>query len=247
MWNIEKNENIIQKLEILAKQRFNDPEAKANKIKENLYSLETDWNINEFVDEKWKVIANPAIFSEYDHYKEYLGLAWYEEKKDWNLLKMYRLKDWKEIGKYSLEYFQIWVDINFYEWYRLAHLSVNNRLSINQLKRLLPRLIEAWSFRIKDLVPFLKRKQISEPDFEKELPKLRELLKTQVMDVRLEKIKDEITESEIKSYLENWHISKDLARELYDLLKLREEKKKNKEIEEWAIHSQTRTKTKEII
>ena len=247
MWNLEKNENIIQNLEILAKQRFNDSEAKVSKINDNLYSLETDWNINGYVNEEWKVIANPSIFSDYDNYNELLELTWYKEKKDWKLYRMYRLKDWKEIDKYSLEYFQIWVDINFYEAYRLSNLKINNRISSNQLKKLLPSLIETWSFRIKDLTPFLKRKQISEEEFKKELPKLVDLLKKQIIDIRFKKINDEVSEQEIKDYFENWYIGELYTKELLSILKFRQEKTKTIEIEKKEIYSETIIETNKIL
>jgi hypothetical protein len=96
---------------------------------------------------------------------------------------------------------------------------------------LLPTFISAWSLTIWELELFMERWSITKDDFEKFLPKMRELLKEQTIDERwnMKKFWKEIKEEDIKEYFQKWYIEQKQARELYEIIKKRDQKSEKKE------------------
>lgn len=197
-------------------------------IKENVYAVEwNSWNINYFLNSEGELIANPWAYIGLEDYQDKLSYLWYRDKKVWTEYVMHRLKDNSKVNKYSTEYFNIFSDIDFWEALKYMEIAQRYNLTENQALELIPGFTTSWAFRIKDLLSYLEKGQITQEDFTKYLPKLQKLLKSQCIDEwkKFERFWDPVTEEELKMYLEKWYIDKKTARELYEILKKKSEKK----------------------
>ncbi|MDD5197470.1 MAG: hypothetical protein PHN60_01280 [Candidatus Gracilibacteria bacterium] len=152
----------------------------------------------------------------------------YTEKKVRDEYVMYRLKDNSKVDKYSVEYFNIFSNIDFRLSLKGMDLVNIYNLTREQTLKLIPIFIDSGAFRIKDLLSYLEKEQITQEDFAKYLPQLQKLLKSQCIDEgkKFERFGDPVTEEELKMYLEKGYIDKNTARELYEILKKKAEKNK---------------------
>lgn len=223
-----KGDENIKHLEAQEKTHRNPNEKfKITPIRDNVYAVE--WkkgNIDYFLNSEGWVIASPWASIELKNYEHLLKSLWYVEKKAGDEYVMYRLSDNTKLDKYSVEYFNIFSDIYFWEALKYMEAAQRYNLTEKQALELLPTFIDSWAFRIKDLMFHLEKWQITKEEFATYLPKLQKLLKSQCVDERgvLEKAWVSVTEQELKMYLEGGYIDKKTALELYEIIKKREEK-----------------------
>lgn len=230
-----ENTNLIK--EKLLKQEQKDfpwREMKIIEIKTWVYWVEfKSWNIWYYLDNEWEITFSHsrAIFLPW--YKEKLEKLWYKEEKIWTEYIMTRINDNSKVDKYSIEYYNIFVDLDFDFSLKYLDEAINSkkRLSRSQALELLPTFISAWSLKINELESFLERWSITKEDFENFLPKMRILLKKQTIDERwnMKKFWKEVIEEEISSYFEKWYINKNEELELYEIIKKRSRNSEQKE------------------
>lgn len=222
-------DEIIKHLEEQEKTHRNPNEKfKITPIKDNVYAVE--WkkgNVDYFLNSEGWIIASPWANIELKNYNDLLKSLWYAEKKMGDEYVMYRLNDNTKVDKYSVEYFNIFSDIDFWQGLKWMDLTKLYNLTREQTLELIPVFIISWAFRIKDLVFHFEKWQITKEEFAKYLLKLQKLLKSQCIDERevLEKAWVSVTEQELKMYLEGGYIDKKTALELYEIIKKRKEKK----------------------
>lgn len=241
--NSKENTNLI--IEKLLKQEQNeDPweKIKVTFIKSNVYSIEwTSWNVSYYLDNEWLNLVSKSRAMKLPWYTQKLEKLWYKEEKIWKEYIMTRINDNSKVDKYSIEYYNIFVDLDFDFSLKYLDEAINskNRLSRNQALELIPTFISAWSLKINELETFLNRWNITKEDFEKFLPKMRVLLKEQTIDERwnMKKFWKEVTEGEIKEYFQKWYIDQNLAKELYEIIKKRIKKSEQKEELKQKTHS----------
>lgn len=224
-----QSNRIIKKLQEQEKtQRKPDEKFKITHIIGDVYAVEwKKWNIDYFLNSEWRNIASPWSDIELEDYNDLLTSLWYAEKKVGDEYIMRRLKDNTKVDKYSVEYFNIFSDIDFRLGLKWMDLANRYNLTREQTLKLIPIFIDSWTFRIKDLLLYLEKGQITQEDFSKYLPQLQKLLKSQCIDEwkKFERFWDPVTEGELKMYLEKWYIDKKIAIELYEILKKKSEKK----------------------
>lgn len=236
--NLENNkENLSLIIERLTKQeQKRHPEEKIiilNEIKNNVYSIEFDnWNISYYLDSNWWNLVSPTRASWLNWYSQKLEKLWYKEEKVLTEYIMTRINDNSKVDKYSIEYYNIFVDLDFDFSLKYLDEAINskNRLSRNQALELIPTFISAWSLKINELETFLNRWSITKEDFNNFLAKMKVLLKEQTIDERwnMKKFWKEVTENEIKEYFQKWYIDKNEALELYEIIKIKQNKEEEK-------------------
>lgn len=237
MTNLEtKKENIdlvIQKLTKQEEKVYNWESFKITFIKDNVYSVEwKKWNINYYLNNNWEILYNHWWVFTLPWYNQKLEKLWYKEEKVWTEYIMTRINDNSKVDKYSIEYYNIFVDLDFDFSLKYLDEAINskNRLSRNQALELIPTFISAWSLKINELETFLNRWSITKEDFNNFLAKMKVLLKEQTIDERwnIKKFWKEVTENEIKEYFQKWYIDKNEALELYEIIKIKQNKEEEK-------------------
>ncbi|EKD44485.1 MAG: hypothetical protein ACD_71C00124G0012 [uncultured bacterium (gcode 4)] len=226
------NENIIKFLEEKVKKEFPWEKIEIVPIKENVYWVKFDtWNIGYYIDSKWETVVSVWAYATEEDYQDRLKSLWYRDKKVWTEYVMYRLKDNVKIDNISVEYLNIFLDIRFLESLKWMDLTKIYNLTREQTLKLIPIFITSWAFRIKDLLSYLEKGQITQEDFSKYLPQLRKLLKSQCIDEwkKFERFWEPVAEQELKMYLEKGYINKKAARELYEILKKKVDKNKQEQ------------------
>lgn len=200
-----------------------------NKIQDWVFSVVSNktWNVNYFVNEKWKIIfwvftiKEEFFISNWKAFEE----AWYIEKQENWKYNMYQISEnWIKwpIDINSPEYYKAWTDIIFYNDLLLKFIELKN--SIKNTKEELHIFIEWWSFKFEDLELFRAKWMIDDETFAYWLWEIRKVLVSQCDDQRLITLtwfKGEslwIKESDLKTYLEKWYIDKKLAEECYKVL-----------------------------
>lgn len=243
MEKLEQNESLIKNFERKFNKELWRDDTKATYIKEWVYSIESKEKnrIWFYIDIEWNNIASPVNERNDKNYLEKLEKLWYKEEKIWTEYIIIRLSDNSKVDKYSVEYFNIFSDFRYIDSIKYLDEALNskNRLSRSQALELIPTFINAWSLKIWELASFLERWSITQEDFEKFLPKMRVLLKEQTIDERwnMKKFWKEVTEEEIKDYFQKWYIDQNLAKELYDIIKKRDEKTKEQNKVKKEAHS----------
>ncbi|MCK9272258.1 hypothetical protein M0P65_01810 [Candidatus Gracilibacteria bacterium] len=231
---IENIDLVIDKLTKQQEKEYNGELFKITFIKNNIFSVEGKrGNINYYVNSEGEITVSPGRAYKLPGYSQKLEKLGYKEEKVGTEYIMTRLSDNSKVDKYSIEYYNIFADLDFdfsLKYLKEAKTS-KNRLSRSQALELLPTFINAGSLTIGELESFMERGSITKEDFEKFLPKMRKLLKEQTIDERgnMRKFSKEITEKEIKEYLQKGYIDQNLANECYEIIKKREEKNKKKE------------------
>ncbi|MDD4151586.1 MAG: hypothetical protein PHR68_03150, partial [Candidatus Gracilibacteria bacterium] len=203
-------------------------------IKDNVYSVEGKrGNINYYLNSEGEGIVSPGRAMKLPGYSEKLEKLGYKEEKVGTEYVMTKLSDNSKVDKYSIEYYNIFVDLDFDFSLKYIDEAINSkkRLSRNQALELIPTFISAGSLKINELENFLNRGSITKEDFNNFLSKMIPLLKEQTIDERgnMKKFSKEITEEEIKDYFTKGYINKNQAVELYEIIKKREKKEKNKD------------------
>lgn len=231
--NKEKTNLIIEKLLKQELEKHPNRNEKIMFIKDNVYWVEFDtWNIWYYLNNEWEITFSHsrAIFLPW--YSQKLEKLWYKEEKVWTEYIMTKISDNSKVDKYSIEYYNIFVDLDLDFDFSLKYLdeAINskNRLSRNQALELIPTFISAWSLKINELETFLNRWSITKEDFNNFLAKMKVLLKEQTIDERwnMKKFWKEVTENEIKEYFQKWYIDKNEALELYEIIKIKQRRRK---------------------
>lgn len=209
------------------------------------------WNVWFYCNENWDVIFNLKAISDWPYFKQAQLLSWYIEKKmpngdyemykittvnwkpypqwlslllGWNINNI-NLWVWEKVNKYSIDYFKIWQNINFYEaklFNKTLQLSPTPWENPTILNEEYFRIdIKNWNLRIKDLVKFLEQGQLEwwQDLFKLLLPKVREKLLEQIWDKRFDMVWDPVTAEEIQNYFRCWYINKELYIQSINLLK----------------------------
>lgn len=167
---------------------------------------------------------------------------------------LWRPKEWaKEIDIFSEEFFKVMDDTNFYidsfynnETIRRAEKWESWALSEEEMQL----DFELWNFRLKDFLYLKKCKMIDDEMYMKYLPIMISKLEKQAWDTRydvfknepkfrsveikwkelhsVEKAETDITEEEIKYYFENNFIDWNQAKKLLEIIKIKQNKEKEK-------------------
>ncbi|EKE27403.1 MAG: hypothetical protein ACD_3C00212G0002 [uncultured bacterium (gcode 4)] len=220
MWNIESGNSIDSTVKILEqREKKVFPDAKVVYIKPDLYAVDSkEGNIQYFLHENGEIYFNIWAMAESPFYEDSLKKAWYVERKENWTYNMYRVdSNWriadKPVDKYSIDYFNLWKNIDFFIWYHMNRQVQSKRLSREQFLEILPMYQKEESFRIKDLMIFYSRWQINKMDVIGLLPALQKLLVKQCnpnsdLILNFEKVNDPITEDELRKYYNDREIFK---------------------------------------
>lgn len=217
-----------------------------------------DWKVKNYLNIREWLKKTPL-------FKDMLRYTWYEfiwEK----LYKKSDIKDWspnqwaKEVDIFSMEYFNVMNDTNFYidsfyksEMVRRAE-NWNEEYSEDEINR----LIKYNKIRLKDFLYFRQEWRINDEMYKKYLPVIKSKLLEQCADTRYDVFKWEwtvfsvviegknlkaeniadidVTENEIKYYFENWYIDADLSKKAIEIIQA----KAKREAEEDRIRSGTK-------
>ncbi|MDD2565690.1 MAG: hypothetical protein PHZ26_01980 [Candidatus Gracilibacteria bacterium] len=263
--NISPEKLVIKRLQELGALK-EIPGLKVKDIGKGIVLVEREGNVKRYykvLDGKVEVIFNIAYLRDDLYFKNGTYKAGYREIKDSKgVYNMYSLKDIdfdtgnpkvgvKPVDIHSQKYFEIWININFFESKLMTEsfkLEDKGGGYTKMSDGKLERKIDAGALRIADLISLVdeKRKVITKEQFNKYLPILQSILLSQIGDSRFEKLGESINEREIKFYVDYGYITKDLARECYRKLRELEEIKQKKEKGEKEIHSKTHFETQEI-
>jgi len=146
MWNIERKE--INQLEFIKqkaieflKKTWELQEYKkiiSVEITSNIFAIKSEtWNISFYMNSKWEQLFSTLwIYKDLwkEKYNEYLKKLWYKEIKDqtW-YYHMIEIKTWKEIPQESLQYYEIFEQLNLID---NKNTITNLMLSSKYLKKL---------------------------------------------------------------------------------------------------------------
>lgn len=238
MKNIEKQKeinevNIMDNIRKVQQKEFpNEKIISVVKIKDNVYWIKFHtWNISYYVDSSWEWLAPVGAYTQDEDFHEKLAKLWYKTRMEWTKRIITRLKDNIDIDKEWIEYYNIFVDLDFQNWSEALFLAKKYALTPEQMDKLMLIFMRSWVFRIKDLILFYERWSIKKEDFLKYLSKLQKKLIEQCIDERwlFKKVWDEVTEDELKMYY--WwnpekikYIDEATAKKCYEILK---QKKQN--------------------
>jgi hypothetical protein len=232
--------------------------AKITKLADNIYTYSTDWwlNIKSYSKKNWEWYFWLQHERELPFFENICWITWVVEKNNNWVYEMYKKEWWnknspnlRKIDIYSMEYFEIWRDINFYNehslleaWKRGEEKKTTVRNYINEF---IEDWIEIWNMRIKDLLSYMKKWEKEVEPYKTALKKLEQILPQQCLDVRFDKIWDPITTDpknnnwELETYLKEWFISKDIYDKCIQNLK-------RKQKDKLEIHSATKKDVLEI-
>lgn len=220
-------------------------------IDTNLFSVGTEKNISLYCDEKWNVLFNIADIRTEPRFRKSLSNAGYHEIKnpngEYDLFRINRTPSTsnkevirgEKIPLYSREYFSAWEDILFYK----AKIDIDitqrqdswskNYLSLGEED--IRNFYIAKSLRARDLIFFLEHKQITRKVYDTYIWNTLEQLPSQIGDLRFNRIRDNVTISEIQEYLKRKMITKEVYDILSKRIKSRDELLGNKEFSENEI------------
>ena len=228
------------------------------KIKDDVYSYSIDWkNIKTFFKKNWEAYLVTDIERKTPFFENVCWIAWVIEKNNNWTYEMYKQEIWdkgtpilRKIDIYSVEYFKIWKEIDFYNTYAIQEAWKIWNDKINLVRKNIDRLLKFWfdvgTLRIKDLQAFMKEWDKEKEPYKTALKKLEQLLPQQCLDIRFDKIWDPITSDpknnswELETYLKDWLITKDTYDKCIENLKRKQKDKQE-------IHSFTRQGVSEVI
>lgn len=185
------------------------------------------WNVNFFVNEKWKIIFWLYNTSKRPFIANWKALeeAWYLEKRENWKDNLYKLTpNWYKwpIDINSPEYYKAWNDIIFYDDVYSKFLELKH--SVKNDKEDIRIYAEEWSFKFEDLELFRAKWMIDDETFAYWIWEIRKVLVSQCSDTRLITLtwfKWEslwIKESDLKTYKQKWYIDDKLALECFKVL-----------------------------
>lgn len=240
-------------------------------IWENVVSIKYSGEIIGFYEfwENWTLtnsINLDAIREDKTNFNIASMLAWYIETQEWNkdMYKIERVKlqdwilkwelVWDPLQKDSLEYFQAWKDIVFYEirlWITTILQFDKSMLQNGDPKKFLTLAAKSWALRLYDLQEFKKQWLIDEKLLS-EIALLfnwvhNNLLLNQIADSRFDKIDEWFSPEEIQEYIEKEYISPQLGNLAIKMIQIVEKLNEQKEIEsKWIMKSEIKELEKNI-
>lgn len=270
MTELKENIDLLnQEIEQVRKNMLNIPElgdetydrikkAKITKLADDIFTYSVDdWkNIRSFSRKDWYSIFWPKIERSMPFFENVCWIAWIVEKNNNWVYEMYKKEWWnksnptlRKIDIYSMEYFEIWKEINFYNSHSVMEAWKKSEEKINIVREwivnFIEKWLERWTLRIKDLLIYMKKWETEVEPYKTALKKLEQILPQQCLDVRFDKIWDPITTNpknnnwELETYLKEWFISKDIYDKCIENLKRKQKDKQE-------IHSYTRQGVSEI-
>ena len=168
------------------------------------------------------------------------------------------LEKWKEIDKFSYEYFKAWKNISFYEERLYLHLVKNSVIVHKEddwtgffdkwWKSSLDYDLDDWFLLIKDIEFFANYQMLSkdkDKNKNEELKKyyikkiVKDLFLKQIMDERFIKTQDQITKEQVEEYYKKWYLPEKIYKQAIKILeeiekadtKLEEQKEKEQKKE----------------
>lgn len=233
------------------------PNLKVVFIQDDIFAIGNDKWVSFYCRENSEILFNIGSVA-----NEYFVKNGDVQKVVWFGLKRYTLHkilwfhddgsmilDDKLIDSYSQEAYKIWRDINFYsDVLSLVQLKKNptNLFSQEDLKiieRDIGYMIKSGACTIEDLKILQDQKKITKEFFEKAVKKVvEEKLLFQCSDSRLDKVKQWITEEQLKRYFEKGYINAEIAKNCIRAIRARIDKNKEKDV----IKGSTGKKIKKI-
>jgi len=218
-------------------------------VKEWVFAWFAGKTVTGFLKENGESIVMLLPIAESPKFHQAAYLAWFREIKQANgVYNMYHIQDIDEktgkakpgakpLDQFSVEYFQAWMDIDFY----LSKLVIeiwkqkdNEWVFHKATEGMIHTFWDTKTLRIRDIESYLKNKQIDKKMFEQTLKIVQWQLLEQIGDERFERIGDEITFDELRSYYEKWYLGKSLyeraIKKLGDVETKRLERDKQKDI-----------------
>jgi len=146
---------------------------------------------------------------------------------NWNIVL-----DSKPLDQFSMEYYNAWVDILFYDTYKELKTSEKKlnwlpKIPLQDIIITEDAIYPSWAMRIQDLEWYLKKWGITSRWFDVLMEEWFInwwILLKQCDDPRFDKVWDPITIEEINGYVERKRISQELGNQCIELIKARDEK-----------------------
>lgn len=238
------------------------PNGHISYIQDNVYWVFLDKDkLSYYLDENWKSTFNISFvrwMQFVDTWEAVLGSGYFE-KKEGGIYRLYRvlwldmndkpILEKNSIDPYSKEYYQAWRDIDFNATLLGKTLLKKNPISLFSkeeliaLEKALTIDIKTWAILIEDLEIFLEQWKITKEFFGKAVKKIvEEQLLLQCSDIRLNKVKQGITEEQLKRYFEKGYINAEIAKNCVFAVRARINKQKNKN----AIENNTGKRIEEM-
>ncbi len=238
-------------------------------VDKGVFSVGTTESVSFFCDEKGEAILKLISQREAYYFKQAGYLAWFREVKesDGKTLNLYHIRDidnkgnplsWvKPIDKFSREYYQAFMDIDFYDDRLVLETfkkpdAVEKSTSESEKKFTKPdtQLLLSLAtsvMRIKDLVILKKQWQVTESDYKSALAILQKNLLNTIGDYRFERVNQGVTRGELDLYLNDGLIDKALHSRAIQRLEQVEKIKKAVGDKHSEIMSETQIKTAELM
>lgn len=208
------------------------PNGHVSYIQNNVYWVFLDKEkLSYYITETWEPVFSIWTIRKFqfvDTWEAILGSGYFE-KKEWEIYKLYRVL-WLDkndepvlektpINPYSKEYYDAWQDILFNAvllsktLYKKNPTSLFSKEELEGHERNILENIETWAILIEDLETLRDQKKITEEFFKKAVKKIvEEKLLLQCSDIRLDKVKQWITEERLKRYFEKGYINTEIAK-----------------------------------
>ncbi|EKD44146.1 MAG: hypothetical protein ACD_71C00222G0005 [uncultured bacterium (gcode 4)] len=247
----------------LVKQGFDKeyPTLRVDYIQDGVFAVWDNNDISYFCQDDWEAILNiwaVRTFEFVDTWEAVLG-SWYFEKKEGGVYRLYRVLWLNEndkpilektpIDPYTKEYYQAWRNIDFNATilgktlYKKNPTEMFTKAELEKEQKNILLDIKTWAILIEDLEVFLEQGKVTQEFFKKAVEKLvEEQLLLQCSDIRLDKVKQGITEEQLKRYFTKGYINAEIAKNCVFAVRAR----MNKQKERSAIGSNTGKKIEKM-